>query len=262
MDISVSHLNNRLALQLPNELPLGLVFVLGRVQNLQQKPAGNQASPVTFDLMEEGHAIRCRLSGRAAEETVLEEGVLIRAGGHLSFDPMQADYFLFARDVEIVLEAGPLTAVSDPTAPTSRLEKSGLSKVLTHVKKRSDAIKEPGAPLPGWVRRMAPDGVALPDEGHIDEGETTAVSTIPSLPALDPKLVDFAARAMESEEDVELTPELLDQLTGGPAPTPPATAERQEPTQKGTDWVVVGLLLLLAVLLLMTIGTFLLLWLR
>jgi hypothetical protein len=261
MDISVSRLNNRLALQLPNELPLGLVFVLGRVQNLQQKSAGNQASAVIFDLMEEGHAIRCRLSRRAAEETVLEEGILIRAGGHLSFDPMQADYFLFARDVEIVLEAGPPTAVSDPLDLPSRLEKSGLGKVLTDVKKRSDAVKEPTGHLPDWVRRMAPDGVVSPEDDYNDEGETTAVSAIPSPPALDPKLVDFAAKAMESEEDVELTPALLDQLTDSPAPTPPAKVKRQEPTQNGTDWVVVGLLLLLAVLSLMTIGTFLLLWL-
>ena len=34
MDISVSQLNNRLALQLPPELPLGLVFVTGKVKDL------------------------------------------------------------------------------------------------------------------------------------------------------------------------------------------------------------------------------------
>ena len=34
MDISVSRLNKRMALQLPAEFPLGLVFVVGEVKNL------------------------------------------------------------------------------------------------------------------------------------------------------------------------------------------------------------------------------------
>ena len=32
MDISVSHLNRRMALQIPAEFPLGLVFVVGEVE--------------------------------------------------------------------------------------------------------------------------------------------------------------------------------------------------------------------------------------
>ena len=89
MDISVSHLNNRLALQLPQELPLGLVFVMGKVQNVVQLPVNDngrnhQAFQVWFDLIEEGFQLRCALSQRASSEIVLSEGDEIRAGGHLS----------------------------------------------------------------------------------------------------------------------------------------------------------------------------------
>lgn len=275
MDISVSRLNHRLALQLPRELPLGLVFVLGRVRNLTQTRGGvGGGQPlIVFDLVEKEYTIRCQLSERAAAETVLEEGGLIRAGGHLSFDPMQADYFLLARDVELVLEAEPEppTAVSDPP---SRLTSTGLGKVLTDVKKRSQAVKDVPSDMPVWVQRMAPPGhqsdLPAADE-ETDIGPTTAVSAASTLPSLDPKLVDFATQAIESDEDFELTPELLDQLVSttpkpkGPKPATikPATPRHQKSARSGQrDWLSMGLTTLLIVLLLITIATFLLLWLR
>ena len=47
MDISVSRLNNRLALQLPTELPLGLVFVVGTVENITWINDGDEQTHIT-----------------------------------------------------------------------------------------------------------------------------------------------------------------------------------------------------------------------
>lgn len=232
MDISVSRLNNRLALQLPSELPLGLVFVSGRVQNLSQSQSSlsGKAASVTFDLLEKEHILRCRLSQRTAAEVTLEEGFLIRAGGHLSFDATYAGYFLLARDVEIVAEetsvvapgkevSAASVAVDEPSLPEpaaqSRLEKTGLAKALTDVKKRSQAVKQVSSDMPVWVQRMAPPGVAVEAEKS-EAGEVkTAVSPPspnPEQSALDQRLVDFVDKALEGDEELELTPELLNQF--------------------------------------------------
>ncbi len=280
MDISVSRLNNRLALQLPPELPLGLVFVLGHVRQLERAEMshgdGSRHANVSFDLVEKGHVIRCRLSERAAKETALAEGSLIRAGGHLAFDPTHADYFLLARDVELIAEAEPEppTAVSEPSA---RFATSGLGQALTDVKKRSSAVKPVPKDMPVWVQRMAPPGFDTESqaEAEADSSEPTAVASVPSLPSLDPKLVEFATRAMDSDEEVELTPELLDQLLGNTQPdeeedqvAPPTAptaesrpASRPAPARE-RDWVVTGLAIVLIVLVVLTIVIFSLLLLR
>jgi hypothetical protein len=286
MDISVSRLNNRLALQLPSELPLGLVFVLGRVQNLSQTEPDSENSPavVTFQLTEKGHSIFCQLSPRAAAEVTLTEDCLIRAGGHLSFNPARAEYFLFARDVDIVAEQPDVGAV---TEPSSRLEKAGVPKALIGVKKRSESIKTEPSDLPGWVQRMAPPGLAVESESKETDSEETAVAVNPTqiatpLPALaaeqppiNQELIDFVSKALESQEEVELTPELLDKFAIKPA----ADTERQPSVSKTkrtgarptgptsqpkpqTDWLAVVLLLILVMLLLIAAATFLLLWLR
>jgi hypothetical protein len=291
MDISVSRLNNRLALQLPSELPLGLVFVLGRVQNLSQTEPDSENSPaiVTFQLTEKGHSIFCQLSPRAAAEVTLTEDCLIRAGGHLSFNPARAEYFLFARDVEIVAEQPDVGTVDVGvvTEPSSRLEKTGVTKALIDVKKRSESIKAEPSDLPGWVQRMAPPGLAVESESEETDSEETAVATDPAqiatpLPApaaeqspINQELIDFVNKALESEEEVELTPELLDKFAIKPA----ADTERQPSVSKTkrtgarptgptpqpkpqTDWLAVVLLLILVMLLLIAAATFLLLWLR
>jgi hypothetical protein len=276
MDISVSRLNNRLALQLPTELPLGLVFVLGHVQNLTQTETDIDGQPtptVTFDLLEKGHSIRCQLSPRAAADTALQEGYLIRAGGHLSFDPTQAEYFLFARDVEIVPEKPEAIAAE----PQSRLEKTGLARVLTDVKKRSAAVKAVPSDMPVWVQRMAPPGLGVEAEADAQNSKETAAAPSPpptaDLPTIDQELVDFVDRALESDEEVELTPELLARLVPSsqtPSPSnrptvvaePPATAtgsptHPKQQMEKATTILLLTLIMLLIVL----AATFLLLWL-
>ena len=99
MDIPVSRLNQRMALQLPAEFPLGLVFVVGMVDELDEEEEDSNLHG--FFLIESDHRVRCLLSKRAATETSFNEGDKIRASGHLAFDPHKADYYLFARDVEL-----------------------------------------------------------------------------------------------------------------------------------------------------------------
>ena len=105
MDIPVSRLNLRMALQLPAELPLGLVFVVGTVDGF--KPDDDSNIFRYFFLAESTYRVRCLLSDRAAIETKFKNGDKIRAGGHLAFDPLKADYYLLARDIEVLTEAEP-----------------------------------------------------------------------------------------------------------------------------------------------------------
>jgi hypothetical protein len=273
MDISVNHLNNRLALQLPKELPLGLVFVLGRVENLNQWAAQMDNKPVTFDLVEDGYRLRCRLSKRAASEVSLQEGDQVRAGGHLSFDPSRADYFLLARDVEIVAEVDGVAVEPQP-----RLERSGLASVLADIKKRSEAVQTQQTDLPDWVQRMAPPEVETPSQfdGPADEtGSRPAERSTDAL--IEDRFVDFVAKAMESEEEVELTPDLLDRLQAAPKkpsrpapgndpyavppdkPTPPP--KPTPPKKLQNDSLVNVLTLTLVMLLIVMVAIILLIWL-
>jgi hypothetical protein len=272
MDISVNHLNNRLALQLPKELPLGLVFVLGRVENLNAWAAQMDNKPVTFDLVEGGYRLRCRLSKRAAGEVSLQEGDQVRAGGHLSFDTKRADYFLLARDVEIVTDVD-----SVAVEPQPRLERSGLASVLADIKKRSEAVQTQPADLPVWVQRMAPPEMETPTQldGPADETEPRPADRSTDA-VIEDRFVDFVAKAMESEEEVELTPDLLNRLQAAPKkPSRPAGSnpyavppDKPIPSPKPTppkklqnDSLVNVLTLTLVMLLIVMVAIILLIWL-
>ena len=123
MDISVSHLNNRLALQLPAQLPLGLVFVLGNIEKLVSGDNDGYPYP-QFDLVEKEHRVRCLFSERVVLDVDLQEGNTIRAGGHLIFDPKQADYYLLVRDVETINSGSSGFPVTHPYVGVS---KTGMS---------------------------------------------------------------------------------------------------------------------------------------
>lgn len=209
MDISVSHLNNRLALQLPAELPLGLVFVVGKVANLVEStgepPPHNPDRPQAhFDLVEANYRLRCRLTERATLDGGLHEGDTVRVGGHLIFDSHRANYFLVVRDVEAVSEA----AAGAETAIMGE-KRAALASALADIKKRARAAQLAPAELPEWVQKMAPPetevgGAALPEAEVRDEIPEATVSN---------ELVEFAAAAIESEEEVELKPEIIEKLT-------------------------------------------------
>lgn len=198
MDISVSHLNNRLALQLPAQLPLGLVFVLGKIEKLVSGDNNGYPHP-QFDLVEKEHRVRCLFSERVALDVDLQEGNTIRAGGHLIFDPKQADYYLLVRDVEIIHSLAPVNAQST----VSKAEK-GL--MLEDVRKRAEAAKLVQEDLPPWVKKMAPieyreDRVEANGDLVVGESNENEVER--------KQLAELSA-AMESDEDVELTSSLLD----------------------------------------------------
>jgi hypothetical protein len=201
-----------MALQLPAEFPLGLVFVVGKVERLGT--AENGRGPREFILSESGHNLRCHLSERTASEVNLNDGDLVRAGGHLAFDPSMAGYYLLARDVEVLEEYQPVTnLLADVTKDTSEVIAATTLAPAT---------------LPPWVEELAPpeiraelerqrakavEPISDPADGWEVFVEAEAgmnyLAEEPALAGLSDDLIDFLSEAMDSTEDVELTPELL-----------------------------------------------------
>jgi hypothetical protein len=222
MDISVSRLNKRMALQLPAELPLGLVFVVGKVRSLTNAE-GEDGRPF-FYISESEHMLRCLLSERALEGVSINEGDMIRAGGHLVFDTLQADYFLLARDIEVL--------------PEHRPSRTTLAPILADIKKRSQAASLVPAELPEWVQQIAPPELREADKTPAaKEGDSngaaltlaeTAVLETAAEPETEPEteqpeeetlpegftddLVHFLSEAMDSPDEVELTHEMVAEL--------------------------------------------------
>jgi hypothetical protein len=253
MDISVSFLNERMALQLPAELPLGLVFVVGSVRQVE---SADSSGNIDFQLEEKVYTLRCRLLRSTADKVNIQVGDKVRAGGHLAFDTERAAYFLLARDIEILSDQR-----SDLTAP---------APVLLDIKKRSQAANLTPARLPNWVKEMAPPEIkpelkdleqAAEDEPVLtngDVGSDTLAEPRPesehfstALPGgLTEELVQFLSEAMDSPEEVELTPEMIKQLTPTLQPSAPQRAAPLPELGNGTSsmrrwWI--GLLVLLLV---------------
>lgn len=212
MDISVSRLTSRMALQLPAEFPLGLVFVVGKVESYPTGQNGHQ--PGTFLLSESGHKLPCKLTERTAAEVNLHDGDLIRAGGHLAYEPSRAGYYLLARDVEVLEEYQPRPSVIKDIAP-ERVELLGATRLVP-------------AELPPWVEELAPPEIRAElerqrasrvevQEDPSDSWEVfvepdaslSYLADDPALAGLSDDLIDFLSEAMDSSEEVELTPELL-----------------------------------------------------
>lgn len=212
MDISVSRLNKRMALELPPEFPLGLVFVVGEVKKLANGK-GN-AEFIEFCLSESDHLLNCRLSDRAAGEVILNEGDLIRAGGHLAFEPTRAGYYLLARDIEILSEY--------------QSSRSALQRIITDKHERVPTTNLVPAEIPSWVEQLAPPEI----RAELEERKSSAIGfeaaagdvwelyarTDTSMKfsveestrtGFNADLIDFLSEAMDDQEDVELTPELL-----------------------------------------------------
>lgn len=277
MDISVSQLNRRLAVQLPARLPLGLVFVVGRVENLQLLTGrklenlrlNGRSSRVQFDLVEKTHRLRCELSARAAGEVDLEEGDLVRAGGHMVFDAQQAEYFLLARDLDLVEKEEPDFAPLEdgPVLPLGRL---ALTPMLADIKKRSEAAQQAPEDMPYWVQKIAPPQFQPADLAA--EQAETAVSPPPhpvesDASLLDKELLSYLSEAMDSDEVVELTPELLAQYQpvrpNEPEPVAQAAEEVAESValvkngrssqQRRTEQFVGGLIVLIVLLTLLAL---------
>jgi hypothetical protein len=228
MDVPVSHLNNRLAVQLPVELPLGLVFVVGRVEHLHQAlevDSEGKEDRTSFDLVEKRYSIRCELSDRAAEEVSLGEGARVRAGGHLVFDTHRANYYLLARDVEAVSDSAQATStVPETNVIDHTLGRQALTPILADIKRRAESTHLEEANLPYWVQRLAPPEIkkelALSDTGSVKTADSPSESTI------DDDLISALSEAMDSDQEVELTVEMLAKLSPTAARKPrPSTAQ-------------------------------------
>lgn len=227
MDISVSRLNNRMVLQVPPELPLGLVFVVGQVKNLVMTPeAGRETS---FELVEADHYLHCRLSRQVAEEVLLKEGDMVRVSGQLSFDTHLARYYLLARDLEVV-----------PDISASRTK---MAPILADIKKRADAAALVRPELPRWVKRLAPPEIQA-ELGLTELQEPAASTEEPTRPEeLEPgtdllapvgrmsdDMLAFLSEAMDQSEEVELTPEVLAQFF----PLEPQESQSRQPARRWT----------------------------
>jgi hypothetical protein len=231
MDIPVSRLNQRMALQLPAELPLGLVFVVGQVRMPGAAEAG---LPGDFYLGDDEYRLPCRLSERAAAEVRLDEGDKVRAGGHLVFEPARASYYLLARDVEHLDSLRP--AVKPLTAIIADNNRRGQATSLTQPE------------LPAWVRHMAPPEIQplstdqplaagstwpAPETGGdwellADAQAAMAFPTAePTLAGMSDELIAFLSQAMDSEVEVEITSEIMTDLntTGTTDLLPPELLE-------------------------------------
>lgn len=235
MDISVSQLNHRLALQLPAELPLGLVFVTGTIRNLESagEAINGRAPFASFDLEQKGHHLHCKLAPREAERVVLREELEVRLGGHLTFDPRRAAYFLLARDAEVI--GGLAGRQADPLAiDLSELveDQAAFTAALAGIKRRADVSRQSPAEVPIWVQKIAPP--EAPESQQVDEAEAelpAAVTPSPPTPRLDDELVSYLSALMESEEEVELTPDLLAQWQHEPqAPVVDSPEDELSPT--------------------------------
>lgn len=206
MDISVSRLNNRMALQVPAELPLGLVFITGWVEKLF--PSGSaKLKQVEFELVEGQHRLVCRVPQQVIDETHLEAGARIRVSGHLVFEPRSVHYYLLARDLEV------LAAVPQPA------QAKAPPITLGTVRQRAEAASLKPGELPPWVEKLAPREIQeelglLPKQEEADEVST--VGSPQPLAAgkespleLTPEMLDFLSGAIDSDEDIELTREMI-----------------------------------------------------
>lgn len=205
MDISVSRLNNRMALQVPAELPLGLVFITGEVQGLAMPAVASEQQPVSFELVEEGHRLPCHVPRSVVEETQVQAGDRIRVSGHLVFEPRAVHYYLSARDLEVLPQVvGPTQVSAVPIAPP-RLGQGVQSTSLAQ------------SELPPWVKKLAPreiqEELGMVEEPQIEEVPVTLPQQrIPGRERrreLPPEMLDFLSSAIDSDQEIELTRDMI-----------------------------------------------------
>jgi hypothetical protein len=211
MDISVSQLNLRLALQLPAELPLGLVFVSGSVGLIRYGVYG-RVDEAVFVLEEGSYHLQCRLERVDVERLHLQEGDEVRLGGHLAFDYYDATYYLRARDIELVdslvVEEDPL----DVDLQNFLAENEELTAVLTGIKRRSVVAANAPGSMPDWVQKIAPPEVQTEfAEGMDEDNQITETAVSATVITLNNDALSFLSQAMDSDEDVILTPDILAQ---------------------------------------------------
>lgn len=218
MDITVSHLNERMALRVPSELPLGLVFIVGQVEAIRPYPQNPEE--VTLQLTDEDHSLPCRLPQQVADEMQLSGDERVRAGGHLVFDKREARYYLLARDIEVL-----------PSLVRDDEEETTLPPPAVASVQEPEDGHLVAAELPPWVRQLAPPEV----QWQLGVSPAPAETDIPvddeviPLPAA---LIDYLSQAIDSDQEIELTPSLVHELLERYSAEPPdETAAEPEPVE-------------------------------
>lgn len=268
MDISVSHLNNRLSIQLPQELPLGLVFVTGTVSFsdstvFTELVAHGRYKHIHFDLTDDRYRIRCVLVVRAMLDYDVELGSRVRVGGHLRFDSQRADYYLLARDLERLDE--------DVLGEAEEIEadQEEVAALLADIRKRTSKQQIP-TDLPEWVQNLAPESMQqeadLSDEPELELSEANSEL---SEEASEAALVSSISALLDEVEDIELTPEMIHSMeddegvvdTMAIVEDVPAETlvrdERQTAVSQGPDWLILTLMGILVLIVLISLGVFL-----
>lgn len=240
MDIPVSRLNQRMALQLPSELRLGMVFVVGIVEGKEPPETGDDIG--YFFLAEKRFRVRCLLSEHTTSDTEFVNGDTIRAGGNLAFDPQQAHYYLLAREIEILQQV-------DSEEPSG-------SAIMADIDRQSQEAGLVPAELPVWVKQLAPPelmeelGISDPDESDdsdesgaeqddSDQFDPLRQGTNRTMLPMSEELLDFLSLAMDSSDEVELTPEVIAHL-GTPNDPEEVLKDFDEPesvASEATEWL-------------------------
>ncbi len=245
-------------MQLPAELPLGLVFVTGLLDSLDAPET--KGAPVEFVLGEAGHTLRCSLEDPSIQPSVLRRGMSLRAGGHLVFDAARADYYLIARDVEVVQEPD-LPEEEEILTTLDGLEHTGDKPILTELERRASQNGLAPAEMPPWVETIAPAAVRAEMGVEASSAEIDALSP-DDEPTLDEDLIAEISAALDGGGDIELTPEFLgkyvpamDASELGRAAAPVAVPA-ENPSAGLANWII-GLLVVNLMLLTLILGAIL-----
>jgi len=270
MDITVDFLNKRLAGKLPTELPLGLVFVVGSVNQIWPDVVGdNGRFPIhQFELVEGDYRLRCVIPPEKVGNIEVAVGDKVRAGGHLTFDKWRAAYVLLARDVERVADDLQKVAADVPD-----VEQKKFKEALKQVKKRADAaVVEPTKEVPPWVEKLKhaemdskPKVRKETAVSHLPTIEPVPDLPVPGRSNISPEMVEAFSKAVDSDKEIELPPEIMAKVKpedSVAAPVDPVqTAVQQtpelqslkssykpEPPREDPDWVMTVVFILFLVI--------------
>lgn len=144
---------------------------------------------------------------------------MVRASGHLVFEPAWASYYLLARDIERL----------DGFRPAAK----PLAAIIADNHRREQATSLAPAELPGWVQQMAPPEVRSPKSGERQPAAMAATTpqmggawelladaeaavaypeAEPALAGMSDELINFLSHAMDSDVEVEITSEIMSDL--------------------------------------------------
>lgn len=188
MEITVSHLIHRMALTVPDELPLGLVFVAGEVADLAPDPHHDHY--MQFYLIDGEHRLQCQIAATIVAETRVAPGDQVRLSGRLIFDDRVAHYSLIAGDLEV-------------KSPPRRIPQGEPRAIASE----SVGAEFVGSDLPPWVMELAPPEV----QQELEMSQTVERARAERVEELPEEMVAFLSQAIDSNELIEVDAEVIDE---------------------------------------------------